>query len=153
MSYHNGSVWPHDNALVGLGLGRAGFKAQLAKLFDGLYGAQTFQPAYRLPELFCGFQRKRGGPIAYPVSCSPQAWAAATPFGLLGACLGLEIDRGRSLVLFNDPVLPEFLEWVTLRNLRIGTASIDVRLEGRGRNISLSVLRREGDCDATISKA
>jgi glycogen debranching enzyme len=153
MSYHNGSVWPHDNALIGLGLARSGHKGHLLKIFEGLYSAQSYQADRRLPELFCGFQRRRGrAPVSYPVSCSPQAWASATPFGLLGASLGLEIDCAGKAVQFNDPVLPGFLDDVTLRKLRVGTASIDVRLTRRDGKIALDVLKRDGDVDAIVCK-
>jgi glycogen debranching enzyme len=80
MSYHNGSVWPHDNALIALGLGAYGHKDAVLKLFKGLIDAATYDEFRRLPELFCGFSRRRKrGPTAYPVACSPQAWAAAAP--------------------------------------------------------------------------
>ena len=93
MSYHNGSVWPHDTALVGLGLARYGHRAAAAKLLEGLTAAAGKLDLRRLPELFCGFPRRGGqGPTAYPVACAPQAWAAAAPIGLLGACLGLSFD-------------------------------------------------------------
>jgi glycogen debranching enzyme len=153
MSYHNGSVWPHDNALIALGLGRCGLKAHALRIFEGLYRAQSYQPDRRLPELFCGFPRKRGrGPVSYPVSCSPQAWAAATPFALLAACVGLEIDHARRVVEFNDPVLPSFLNEVTIRNLRLGNASMDVRLTRYGEDVALHVLRRSGDIGAIVRK-
>jgi glycogen debranching enzyme len=153
MSYHNGSVWPHDNALIALGLGRYGLKAHAMKIFDGLYRAQSYQPDRRLPELFCGFPKKSGrGPVSYPVSCSPQAWAAATPFALLSACVGLELDYGRRAVQFNDPVLPSFLDEVTLTNLRLGQASIDVRLTRYGGDVALHVLERKGDIGAVVRK-
>src|SRR5262249_24271707 len=90
MAYHNGSIWPHDNALIALGLARYGHKRAVAQVFKGLFDAATYMDLRRLPELFCGFQRRRGqGPTLYSVACSPQAWAAGTPFMLLQACLGL----------------------------------------------------------------
>ena len=93
MSYHNGSIWPHDNALIAFGLARYGLKAAGRNLFDGLSTLATYMDHRRLPELFCGFQRQRGhGPTLYPVACAPQAWASATPFTLLQASLGLEFD-------------------------------------------------------------
>lgn len=153
MSYHNGSVWPHDNALIALGLGRYGFKAHAMKIFEGLYRAQSYQPDRRLPELFCGFSRKRGrGPVSYPVSCSPQAWAAATPFALLSACVGLELDYGRRVVQFNDPALPQFLDEVRFTNLRLGEASIDVRLTRSKGDVELNVLGRGGEIGAVVRK-
>src|SRR5690606_16740036 len=93
MSYHNGSVWPHDNALIALGLARYGFKREATRVFDGLFQASIYIDLRRLPELFCGFPRRRGqGPTFYPVACAPQAWAAATPLCLVQACLGLDFD-------------------------------------------------------------
>ena len=93
MSYHDGSIWPHDNALIALGLARYGLKHSVAHLFKGLFDAASYMDLRRLPELFCGFQReRRRGPTLYPVACAPQAWASATPFTLLEAALGLEFD-------------------------------------------------------------
>ena len=93
MSYHDGSIWPHDNALIALGLARYGLKHSVAHLFKALFDAATYMDLRRLPELFCGFRREKGrGPTLYPVACAPQAWASATPFTLLEAALGLEFD-------------------------------------------------------------
>ena len=95
MSYHDGSIWPHDNALIALGLARYGLKHSVEHLFKGLFDAASYMDLRRLPELFCGFQReRRRGPTLYPVACAPQAWASATPFTLLEAALGLEFDVG-----------------------------------------------------------
>ena len=96
MSYHNGSIWPHDNALIALGLARYGLKHSVEHVFKGLFDAATYMDLRRLPELFCGFRRERHrGPTLYPVACAPQAWASATPFTLLEAALGLEFDAAR----------------------------------------------------------
>ena len=95
MSYHDGSIWPHDNALIALGLARYGLKHSVEHLFKALFDAATYMDLRRLPELFCGFRREKGrGPTLYPVACAPQAWASATPFTLLEAALGLEFDAG-----------------------------------------------------------
>ena len=112
MSYHNGSIWPHDNALIVLGLGRYGLKADATRVFDGMFDAAAYQELRRLPELFCGFGRRaRRGPTAYPVACAPQAWASATPFALLSACLGLKLDHARNEISFDDPHLPPSQNW------------------------------------------
>src|SRR4029077_14232186 len=80
MSYHNGSIWPHDNALIALGLARYGLKHSVEQVFKGLFEAATYMDLRQLPELFCGFRReRRRGPTLYPVACAPQAWASATP--------------------------------------------------------------------------
>ena len=127
MSYHNGSIWPHDNALIALGFARYGLKHSVAHLFKGLFDAASYMDLRRLPELFCGFQReRRRGPVLYPVACAPQAWASATPFTLLEAALGLEFDAARGEIRLRDPRLPEFLNEVVLRDLRLGASSVDL---------------------------
>jgi glycogen debranching enzyme len=152
ISYHNGSVWPHDNALIGMGLAAYGHRGQSARILDGLFAASTAIELRRLPELFCGFSRRPGrGPTFYPVACSPQAWAAATPFGLLAACLGLGFDPGRRMVTFDRPVLPRFIDWVELRGLAIGPAWIDVALRRERDGAAMSVLRREGEISASMT--
>ena len=148
MSYHNGSIWPHDNALIVLGFARYGLKDEAAKVFAGLFDAAGYQELRRLPELFCGFVRKpRRGPTAYPVACAPQAWASATPFALLAACLGLKLDHARNEISFIDPRMPGFLDELVIRGLRLGASTADVRLRrDSGRDdITVSVLAREGD--------
>src|SRR5438477_13185537 len=129
MSYHNGSVWPHDNALIALGLARYGHKRPLERLFKGLFDAGTYFDMRRLPELFCGFQRVRGrGPTLYPVACAPQAWASATPFTLIEAMLGLEFRPQSNEIHLRNPQLPEFLDDVTLRNLQVGGSTMDLKV-------------------------
>ncbi len=94
MSYHNGSVWPHDNALIALGLSRYGLREATARVLQGLFDASRFMSLNRLPELFCGFARRPAEkPTLYPMACAPQAWASASPFLLLQACLGLSAPR------------------------------------------------------------
>jgi len=145
MSYHDGSVWPHDNALIALGLARYGLKRSVCQLFRGLFDAATYMDLRRLPELFCGFQRQRNrGPTLYPVACSPQAWASATPFSLIEASLGLELDPRRHEVRFRNPALPSFLDEVTLRNLQLGGSSVDIRVRRHDEDVSLEVLRTRG---------
>ena len=148
MSYHNGSIWPHDNALIVMGFGRYGLKDQAAHVFHGLFDAASYQELRRLPELFCGFVRRpRRGPTAYPVACAPQAWASATPFALLASCLGLKLDHARNEISFIDPRMPGFLDELVIRGLRLGDSSIDVRLkrDDDSHDITVSVLAREGD--------
>jgi glycogen debranching enzyme len=146
MSYHNGSVWPHDNALIGLGLARYGHCAGAARVLEGLTAAAGKLDLRRLPELFCGFPRRGGqGPTAYPVACAPQAWAAAAPIGLLGASLGLGFDPAARIVRLARPVLPAGLERVTLRNLALGGERIDVSLRrAAGDSVAMSVPGRSG---------
>jgi len=151
MSYHDGSVWPHDNALIALGLARYGHKDAVAQLFKGLFDAATYMDLRRLPELFCGFQRQRNrGPTLYPVACSPQAWASATPFSLVEAALGLEFDPHQGEIRLRQPRLPAFLDEVTLRNLQLGRARADIKLRRHRGDVSLEILRAEGAVQVSI---
>ena len=146
MSYHNGSVWPHDNAMIASGLARYGFKQHALRILGGLFDASVHLDLNRLPELFCGFPRAaRQGPTMYPVSCSPQAWAAASVFYLLQACLGLSIDAVQKQVCFSYPVLPESLNTVYLRGLRVGDATLDIAIVRYPDDVGINVLRRQGE--------
>jgi glycogen debranching enzyme len=145
MSYHNGSVWPHDNSLIAAGFARYGHKEAIDRIFQGMFDAASYMDLRRLPELYCGFQRGRQrGPTLYPVACSPQAWAAGTPLLLLQSSLGLEFNPDRNEILLRKPRLPAFLEGVTLRNLRLGQSAVDLMLRRQGTDVSLQVLRNEG---------
>lgn len=145
MSYHNGSVWPHDNALIAAGLARYGYLEFVHKILAGLFDASIFMDLHRLPELFCGFVRRPGqSPTLYPVACAPQAWSAASVFLLLQACLGLSIRATEGRIVFSYPLLPEFLPEIRLRNLRVGTASVDLSLKRYEQDVGITVMRREG---------
>ena len=151
MSYHNGSVWPHDNALIALGLARYGFTDHIQRLFSGLFDAASYMDLRRLPELFCGFRRAKGkGPTFYPVACSPQAWACATPFALLQACLGLELDHRAGEIRFRHPRLPDFVDEVFIRGLRFGDGWMDILLRRHESDVSVNVVNKEGDGRVTI---
>ena len=153
MSYHNGSVWPHDNALIALGLGAYGHKDAVLKLFKGLIDAATYDEFRRLPELFCGFSRRRKrGPTAYPVACSPQAWAAAAPFALVAAATGLSLDHDRGSVRLANPALPDFLDDLMLRGVTVAGSRLDLRLARFGDDVTTAVERRQGTAELTIVK-
>ncbi len=146
MSYHNGSVWPHDNGLIAMGMSRYGQKQAAARVFSALFDAASYMDLRRLPELFCGFvRRERNAPTQYPVACSPQAWASATTLCLMQATLGLELFDGSHEVAFYRPVLPDFLDHVHLRNLRLSGGSVDVLLHRHGDGVAATVTRRDGD--------
>jgi glycogen debranching enzyme len=146
MSYHNGSIWPHDNGLIGLGLGRYDMKQDLVRVLGGMFEATTAIDLHRLPELFCGFPRRPAvGPTSYPVACSPQAWASATVFGLLGACLGISFVPEQRQVQFRRPVLPPCVGEFRLENLRLGNGTVDVLFRRHINDVAVNVLRREGD--------
>ena len=151
MSYHNGSIWPHDNALIALGFARYDRKQEIEQVFTGLFDAASYLDLRRLPELFCGFQRSRGrGPTLYPVACSPQAWASATPFTLLEASLGLEFDIGAGEIRLRNPCLPAFLQEVVLRNLGLGRSNVDLRVSRRNKGASVEILRGQGDIQISV---
>jgi glycogen debranching enzyme len=151
MSYHNGSIWPHDNALIALGLARYGVKHSVAQLFKAMFDAAAYMDLRRLPELFCGFRReKQRGPTLYPVACAPQAWASATPFTLLEAALGLEFDAQRGEIRLRNPRLPAFLNEVVVRELQLGPSSVDLRVSRHGDEVSLEVLRTRGRIQVSI---
>jgi glycogen debranching enzyme len=151
MSYHNGSIWPHDNALIALGLARYGLKRPVERIFKGLFDAASYMDLRRLPELFCGFQRQHGrGPTLYPVACCPQAWASATPFTLLEASLGLEFDQRNNEIRLRNPILPPFLDEVFLRNLRLGHSSLDLRIHRHKGEVSVDIPRRLGRIQVSV---
>ena len=152
MSYHNGSVWPHDNAMIAAGMAAYGYKEGAIKILTGLFDSSLFLDLHRMPELFCGFSRRPGeSPTRYPTACSPQAWAAGAGFQALQACLGLEIDGTQRLMRFVRPVLPPFLERVELRNLTIGTASLDLVLDRHENKVALTVARRTGEVEVVLT--
>ena len=121
--------------------------AEAAAIFRGLFEASTYIDLKRLPELFCGFPRLRShGPTFYPVACSPQAWAAGATLSLVGSCLGIGFDPENEYVIFDQPVLPGFVEGLTVRQLGLGPGTIDVRLTRANEHVALHVLaRRAGD--------
>ena len=145
MSYHNGSVWPHDNALIALGFARYGLKEEVIRIFNGLFAAATHMDLRRLPELFCGFARRPGrGPTLYPVACMPQAWAAVAPLALLQASLGLGFDVAGRAVRFEHPMMPEWLEQVSLRGISLCGHQLDVQLYRGSGEVAATVLGRTG---------
>jgi len=151
MSYHDGSIWPHDNALIALGFARYGLKRPIEAVFEGLFRAGTYMDHRRMPELFCGFRRQHGqGPTLYPVACNPQAWAAATPFALLQACLGLEFDPFASEIRLRNPRLPAFLDEVTLHDLQLGSSYVDLRVRRHAETVSLDTPRINGGIRVSI---
>ncbi|HEC19024.1 MAG TPA: amylo-alpha-1,6-glucosidase [Gammaproteobacteria bacterium] len=154
MSYHNGAVWPHDNAMIALGFARYGYHKEATQLLTGLFDASLFLHLRRMPELFCGFlQRKGEGPTLYPLACAPQAWASTVPFAMMQACLGLEISNTpRAQVTFKNPHLPPWLHTLNIDNLRIGDASIHVVIQRYDTDVGVNVLRREGDVQVTVVK-
>jgi glycogen debranching enzyme len=146
MSYHNGSIWPHDNALIALGLAGYGQKRAVERIFTGLFESATYMDFHRLPELFCGFRRARGqGPTLYPVACSPQAWSCVTPFALISASLGLEFQPSEQEIRLRNPRLPAFLDEIVISDLRLGETTVDLAVRRQGKDISMQLMRSQGE--------
>jgi glycogen debranching enzyme len=146
MSYHNGSIWPHDNAIAAEGIASYGYRDEALAILSGLFGASQHVDLQRLPELFCGFPRRSGqGPTLYPVACSPQAWAAGAVFLLLKAVLGMDLDALEHRITLRSPALPELLNDVWLRNLRVGNASVDLRFQRHPGDVGVTVLQKSGN--------
>jgi glycogen debranching enzyme len=151
MSYHNGSVWPHDNALLAAGFARYGWRDLAARILGSLFDASLFLDLHRMPELFCGFPRRTAqGPTLYPVACAPQSWAAAAVFLLLQACLGLTIDATRRRITFTRPLLPPFLDNIRIGGLAVADARVDLLCQRHDSDIGIRVLRRDGDLEIVM---
>ena len=153
MSYHNGSVWPHDTGIAAVGLRRYGFTDDFMTIATGLFEAAQYCDGRRLPELFCGFPRVSGyGPTPYPVACSPQAWAAGVVSQLLGEMLGLEPDARENRLTFRSPILPEWLPWVEVRGLRVGQSRLDVVVTRGREGAAVEVLERHGGAEIVVRR-
>ena len=153
MSYHNGSVWPHDNALIGLGLSLYGEQEKSVRILSGLYEASLHFDLHRLPELFCGFHKRGdgGGPTHYPVACAPQAWASGAAYLLLLSCMGMNISAQEKKISFANPVLPANLDELRIEHLRVGPARVDLLLKRHSRGIAVEVLRKDGELEIVKS--
>jgi glycogen debranching enzyme len=147
MSYHNGSVWPHDNSLIAAGLARYGYKEQAGKLLAAILDASTFMELNRLPELFCGFHKRLGveGPTLYPVACSPQAWSAGAAYLFVNACLGMTFSVDNKTVHLSKPYLPSFIDEIQLAGLRIGNATMDLKVHRISSGVAAEVLDSHGE--------
>jgi glycogen debranching enzyme len=153
MSYHNGSVWPHDNAMIAYGCSKYFNQQAVSRILQGMFHLSHFVDERRLPELFCGFVRRPDeGPTAYPVACSPQSWAAGAAFLLLQSALGLSIDATKQEIRFTQALLPEFLPHVKILNLAVGKARIDIELERHEHTVGVNVTRKKGNVSVVAVK-
>jgi glycogen debranching enzyme len=151
MSYHNGSIWPHDNAMICEGLARYGQMDAALTLLSAAFDSTLFFEGGRLPELYCGFQRRSGeGPTRYPVACSPQAWASAAVFGMLGGCLGLEFNADMRQLRLRSPRLPPFVDRLCIERLVLGDAHVDLLLQRYRDSVGVDVTRRVGELEVSI---
>ena len=146
LSYHRGSVWPHDNSLIAHGMALYEFREPANHLFTGLFEAALNFRDYRLPELFCGIQRREHDePVQYPVSCSPQAWASGSVFLMLLSVLGIRPSAARRELNIVNPALPDFLENLSIRNMRVGGSRVGLDFTRRGERTFCNVVDIEGD--------
>lgn len=153
MSYHNGSVWPHDNAVIALGLANYGFTSYSLRLLESMFEASLHFEFQRLPELFCGFRRRIGdGPTLYPVACSPQSWAAAAVFMLLQASLGMTVCGTTPYVHFRDSYLPPAVDHIMVENLKVGMAKVSLIVRRQTHGVGIEVIRREGEVEVAVLK-
>ena len=151
LSYHNGSVWPHDNAVIASGMAKYGFRDLAGQILMGLLDASSAVDLHRLPELFCGVDRReREGPTLYPVACSPQAWSAGAAFLLLQACLGLSIDGSQKQLLFDRPYLPEGIPQLWIKSLRIDDGRADLFLDRHAGAVRVEVVENQGDIKVVV---
>jgi glycogen debranching enzyme len=153
MGYHQGTVWPHDNALIAYGAARYGRKEFTIAVLTGLFEAASYFDLNRMPELFCGFDREPGeGPVPYPVACAPQAWSSGAVFLLLQGCLGLGVSGVERQIWFHQPRLPSFVPELRITNLEVAGAAVDLLLVRHGDDVGVNVLRRAGDVSVVVAK-
>src|SRR5690606_29859025 len=152
MSYHNGSVWPHDTAIAAAGMARYGFRDEALRLVEGLFSAAVLFDMHRLPELFCCFERLPGqSPTHYPVACSPQAWASGAVFMLVEAFLVLHFDPAAPRIYPHHPRLPEYLDWLRIRGLAHQGCQLDLVVRRHGQDIAVNIERRQGPIELNVT--
>ena len=152
MSYHNGSVWPHDNAIAAAGFKRYGFHAETEQIASALFDVAAQARDFRLPELYCGFDRhEASAPVSYPVACIPQAWATAAPFMLLQSMLGISARSGEGVLTVNQPMLPSWLGRLELRDLRVADSVVSLAFERDGGITGFSLLDQRGPIGVNMS--
>lgn len=148
LSYHNGSIWPHDNSVIANGMAKYGAKKLAGKILLALLDLSSEVELRRLPELFCGLKRRpTEGPTLYPVACSPQAWAAAAPFLILEGCLGISVQADRGRIIFDRPFLPEGIPQLSIRGLRCGNVAVDLLLERRNDSVLVHLENKQEDIE------
>jgi glycogen debranching enzyme len=148
LSYHNGSIWPHDNSIVANGMAKYGSKRMAGQVLLALLDLSSEVDLRRLPELFCGLKRRPGeGPTLYPVACSPQSWAAAAPFLILEGCLGISVQADRGRIVFDRPFLPEGIPQLSIRELRCGKVAVDLLLERRNDSVLVHLENKQEDIE------
>lgn len=151
VGYHTGSIWPHDNALIAVGLRHYGFDEDFTSIFEALLEAASQFPDYRLPELFAGFSRTEyESPVPYPVACRPQAWAAGTIPYLMKLGFGLNAAGFERRLEVVRPSLPRWVRRVDVTSVCLAGASIDLRFERADEQVRLADVRIEGDAEVVL---
>jgi glycogen debranching enzyme len=151
VSYHNGSIWPHDNAMIALGISNYGFRDLAARILSAFLDVSANVDLHRLPELLCGLERRSGeGPTLYPVACAPQAWAAGAVFMLLEACLGMSIDAPNKRIILEQPFLPPVISQLWVRRLEVGSASVDLHFERKDHAVRVEIMEKRGDVEVLV---
>ena len=153
MSYHNGSIWPHDNSLIASGFARLGHKQEALKIMGALFEASKFVELNRMPELLCGFARRPGeGPTQYPVACAPQAWSAAAVFLLLQSCLGISFDAPAEQIRISASAMPPYLNWISIKNVALADTTTDLHFRREGDDVMVAVPRKQGRVQVMVIK-
>jgi glycogen debranching enzyme len=153
MSYHNGSVWPHDNAIAAAGLAQINGRQGVLRILDGLLQASVHLNTGSLPELFCGFSREgRRGPVPYPVACHPQAWSAASIFMIVQAMLGIKMVGFQHKLVIDSPVMPDWLDWLKIENLRIAEGAVSLLVRRAPEGASIGIIGTRGDVTVEVLK-
>ena len=153
MSYHNGSVWPHDNALIAAGLARVKKPHAAIRILEGLLQAAGQLNTGTLSELFCGFTRdERLGPVPYPVACHPQAWSAAGIFMIVQAILGIEVIGFEQKLVINSAEMPEWLDWIKIENLKVGSGEVSFIVRRSPEGTSVGIIERRGNASVEVFK-
>lgn len=151
MSYHNGSVWPHDNAIAAAGLARINGRRGVIRILESLVEAASQLRTGSLPELFCGFPRDgRLGPVPYPVACHPQAWSAASIFMMVQAVLGIEVRGFERRLVVNSPAMPEWLDWLKIENLKVSDGSVSLVARRSRAGASIDIIETRGDVTVDV---
>jgi glycogen debranching enzyme len=155
MSYHNGTIWPHDNSIIAYGLAKIGKPDLSNKIITSLFEAARLMRYKRLPELFCGFSRinnRQDPPVSYPVACRPQAWSAASVFLLIQSMLNIVPDAQNKELKIIEPQLPEWLDFLQIKNLQIGDAFLDLEFRKAQKNLGVVILEKRGTVDVLIKR-
>ncbi|RZF62621.1 amylo-alpha-1,6-glucosidase [Sphingobacterium corticibacterium] len=153
MSYHNGSIWPHDNALIAYGLSKYGLQKHVLRIMESIFDASLFIELQRVPELYCGFDKRQGiGPTAYPVACSPQAWAVGAVFMLLQSCLRIDINAINKTITFDRIILPDYLNEIYLTDLKLGNQKCTLIINrSKYGNVGFNILHKPDDWEIVIN--